>query len=165
MTEQESNTQQARTTHPKSISDDDICAHCVHCIYRPGESSACAKQWPGTKDEDDYIVLCSEFLPHGEEPEPQWEMTEEKQQQLQLRKLEVEKLLQASGLKMEVSLSAISDGAHAVTDIATGEMVDDLGSYDPSIVELATEWSLIEGPLIWGALTASERELAKRLFG
>jgi hypothetical protein len=31
---------------PLSISDDDICATCKHCIYTPGELSFCHKDWP-----------------------------------------------------------------------------------------------------------------------
>ena len=48
-----------------SISDDDLCADCVHCDYQPGEASDCRKEadgkWPGEQDEDLYFIRCSEF--------------------------------------------------------------------------------------------------------
>lgn len=45
----------------KSISDDDLCAHCSHCDYRPGEMSACSLGWPGMEDEDGYVQECASF--------------------------------------------------------------------------------------------------------
>lgn len=45
---------------PKSISDDDLCATCIHCKYMPGELSTCAIQWPGYKDTDGYVQHCFE---------------------------------------------------------------------------------------------------------
>ena len=44
-----------------SISDDDLCADCVHCGYAPGDMSSCAQDWPGTQDEDGYYVTCPQF--------------------------------------------------------------------------------------------------------
>lgn len=41
---------QAPTT--KSISDDDLCASCRHCDYRPGDTSHCYLKWPGKADDD-----------------------------------------------------------------------------------------------------------------
>ena len=41
-----------------SISDDDLCATCKHCIYNPGGHSGCWKEWPGKFDEDGYVVMC-----------------------------------------------------------------------------------------------------------
>lgn len=32
---------------PKSISDDDLCATCIRCDYKPGKVSGCAVNWPG----------------------------------------------------------------------------------------------------------------------
>lgn len=45
----------------KSISDDDLCATCAHCQYRPGEYSGCTKNWPGKEDADGYVQQCTEF--------------------------------------------------------------------------------------------------------
>ncbi len=44
-----------------SISDDDLCATCEHCIYNPGELSGCHKEWPGKFDEDGYMVMCKTY--------------------------------------------------------------------------------------------------------
>ncbi len=41
-----------------SISDDDLCATCKHCIYNPGGQSGCWKEWPCKFDEDGYVVMC-----------------------------------------------------------------------------------------------------------
>lgn len=45
----------------KSISDDDICADCVHCIYNPGEMSGCALDWPAVFNADGYAVSCPQL--------------------------------------------------------------------------------------------------------
>lgn len=47
----------------KSISDDDLCALCHHCAYRPGEMSGCDVEWPGFESEDGYVQLCDKFEP------------------------------------------------------------------------------------------------------
>lgn len=44
-----------------SISDDDLCATCKHCIYNPGELSGCHKEWPGKFDDDGYMVMCKTY--------------------------------------------------------------------------------------------------------
>lgn len=49
------------TAGAKSISDDDLCANCHHCQYRPGEMSTCALNWPGTEDGDGYVQECTAF--------------------------------------------------------------------------------------------------------
>lgn len=46
----------------RSISDDDLCAKCAHCVYLPGEESGCRKQWPGENDENGYVIACIEFI-------------------------------------------------------------------------------------------------------
>lgn len=48
-------------TQPQSISDDDLCADCAHCSYRPGELSRCEFGFPGEFDEDDYVAQCPQF--------------------------------------------------------------------------------------------------------
>lgn len=45
----------------KSISDDDLCAECHNCNYRPGEMSGCDKDWPGFEDDDGYVQTCEQF--------------------------------------------------------------------------------------------------------
>lgn len=45
----------------KSISDDDLCAECHDCHYRPGEMSSCAENWPGLEDKDGYVQTCEKF--------------------------------------------------------------------------------------------------------
>ncbi len=45
----------------KSISDDDLCATCSHCDYKPGEMSGCREGWPGEQDRDDYVLKCPSF--------------------------------------------------------------------------------------------------------
>lgn len=47
-----------QTSGVKSISDDDICASCGHCNYRPGDMSSCSKDWPGYQDKDGYVKVC-----------------------------------------------------------------------------------------------------------
>lgn len=46
----------------RSISDDDLCATCRWCWYRPGRDSACqlaaADDWPADLDDDGYAVEC-----------------------------------------------------------------------------------------------------------
>ena len=51
---------------PKSISDDDICAACVHCLYHPGELSGCALNWPAMFNEDVYAVSCPDLQTVGQ---------------------------------------------------------------------------------------------------
>lgn len=46
---------------PRSVSDDDLCARCQQCDFRPGEMSSCAAQWPCLPDEDGYVQQCDEF--------------------------------------------------------------------------------------------------------
>lgn len=45
----------------KSISDDDLCATCRNCQYRPGEMSGCDKDWPGLEDQNGYVQQCEQF--------------------------------------------------------------------------------------------------------
>lgn len=45
----------------KSISDDDLCADCQHCQFKPGDMSACALKWPGLEDANGYVQECTEF--------------------------------------------------------------------------------------------------------
>jgi len=45
----------------KSISDDDLCATCRNCKYRPGEMSGCKQGWPGMEDENGYVRECEQF--------------------------------------------------------------------------------------------------------
>lgn len=45
----------------KSISDDDLCATCSSCDYKPRENSACAEKWPGQEDEDGTVKECKSF--------------------------------------------------------------------------------------------------------
>lgn len=51
----------------KSISDDDLCASCLNCQYRPGDMSGCDKGWPGMEDENGYIQECVQFARTAEE--------------------------------------------------------------------------------------------------
>lgn len=46
----------------KSISDDDLCASCVHCRYQPGEMSSCIQSFPGLEDDDGYVQECDAFI-------------------------------------------------------------------------------------------------------
>lgn len=57
--------------HLKSISDDDLCADCACCIYRPGEFSACVREgdngeWPATFAASGaragYAIECESFI-------------------------------------------------------------------------------------------------------
>ncbi len=45
----------------RSISDDDLCSGCGHCLYAPGETSGCPKGWPG-QFSDGYCVECPDFI-------------------------------------------------------------------------------------------------------
>ena len=47
----------------KSISDDDLCASCKHCLYEPGAMSRCLLGWPGLENEDGYVQQCKSFEP------------------------------------------------------------------------------------------------------
>ncbi|WP_139313534.1 hypothetical protein [Rhodoferax antarcticus] len=44
-------------------SDDDLCATCSNCTYRPGELSSCRLNWPGLIDSDGYVQKCDQFKP------------------------------------------------------------------------------------------------------
>lgn len=44
----------------KSISDDDLCANCIHCTFHRGDMSLCALNWPGFEDGDGYVTECPE---------------------------------------------------------------------------------------------------------
>lgn len=46
-----------------SIFDDDLCSGCTKCTYKPGASSSCEHDFPGSPDQDGYIVRCAEFRP------------------------------------------------------------------------------------------------------
>lgn len=51
----------------RSISDDDLCAWCIHLLYRPGELSLCQLSlaggiWPACCDENDYAQSCPSLL-------------------------------------------------------------------------------------------------------
>ena len=50
----------------RSISDDDLCSDCSHCVYDPGELSACSQGWPGRFDADGprqgYCTTCPQFV-------------------------------------------------------------------------------------------------------
>lgn len=46
----------------KSISDDDLCATCRNCDYRPGDMSGCSLTWPGLEDADGYVQKCTKFM-------------------------------------------------------------------------------------------------------
>lgn len=45
----------------KSISDDDLCASCAHCKYRPGDMRSCDQNWPGLENSDGYVIHCLEL--------------------------------------------------------------------------------------------------------
>lgn len=49
----------------KSISDDDLCAGCSNCDYRPGEMSGCKLNWPGLENQDGYVQQCVKFAAEG----------------------------------------------------------------------------------------------------
>ena len=44
-----------------SISDNDICSDCKHCVYNIGETSSCLKNWPFTETFGDDIKKCLNF--------------------------------------------------------------------------------------------------------
>lgn len=48
----------------KAISDDDICATCERCDYRPGALSYCSKNWPDLLSNDGRYASCVSFIPH-----------------------------------------------------------------------------------------------------
>lgn len=52
----------SRSAGVKSISDDDLCSDCLHCLYRPGEMSNCKLEWPGMEDSSGYVQECSQFV-------------------------------------------------------------------------------------------------------
>lgn len=46
----------------KSISDDDLCSNCAHCTYvQEADRHACAHDFPGVTDDDDYVIRCVHF--------------------------------------------------------------------------------------------------------
>lgn len=49
-----------------SISDDDLCADCMRCQYRPGGESGCVaavdSEWPAELNADGYAIACPLFL-------------------------------------------------------------------------------------------------------
>lgn len=45
----------------KSISDDDLCATCLNCQYRPGDLSGCRHSWPGMEDQNGYVQECEKY--------------------------------------------------------------------------------------------------------
>ncbi|WP_109240465.1 hypothetical protein [Klebsiella michiganensis] len=50
----------------RSISDDDLCAWCMHLRYRPGELSLCRLSvadgiWPSLVDVDGYAQSCQQM--------------------------------------------------------------------------------------------------------
>jgi hypothetical protein len=53
----------------RSISDDDLCATCAHCSYRPGNLSGCSKDFPAVFADggprDGYAVSCDDYVPKG----------------------------------------------------------------------------------------------------
>lgn len=65
-----------------SISDDDLCAHCAHLYYNPGERSQCQcpdtshdkddwPDWPAAFDADQYADSCPLYAPKQEgQPAP-----------------------------------------------------------------------------------------------
>jgi hypothetical protein len=44
-----------------NISDDDLCATCTKCTYKPGELSFCSVQWPCKMDPDGYVKECEQL--------------------------------------------------------------------------------------------------------
>lgn len=46
----------------KSISDDDLCASCTSCQYKPGEMSGCEADWPGRENVDGYVRVCVGYI-------------------------------------------------------------------------------------------------------
>lgn len=43
------------------VSDDDLCATCTNCNYRPGELSSCSVNWPALIDADGYVQQCEQL--------------------------------------------------------------------------------------------------------
>jgi len=44
-----------------TISEDDLCATCQHCAYRPARFSGCELDWPGLIDKDGKVQKCRKF--------------------------------------------------------------------------------------------------------
>lgn len=58
----------------RSISDDDLCASCVHLDYRPGETSICVHptfkpDWVKQSDENGYVQTCEAYTELTKEDE------------------------------------------------------------------------------------------------
>lgn len=56
----------------RSISDDDLCASCVHLEYRPGGISTCVHStfepdWKSQSDEDGYVQTCEAYTEFTQE--------------------------------------------------------------------------------------------------
>lgn len=60
------------------------------------------------------------------------------------RQEQIQKELQALGLRMEPSLASLDEEGHALMRISDGECVDPL-DYPPAVLTLAEEWSVLEG--------------------
>lgn len=43
----------------RSISDDDLCSDCAHRSTVSHGLSMCSEGWPGTTNEDDYVISCT----------------------------------------------------------------------------------------------------------
>jgi hypothetical protein len=56
--------QEKELRNSKSISDDDLCANCSNCQYRPSNESGCklapnkGDKWPAIFDDDEYAISC-----------------------------------------------------------------------------------------------------------
>jgi len=55
------------TASARSISDDDLCAGCARCNYRPGDTSVCAEGWPTAASPSEYVLDCPSFVRLGHE--------------------------------------------------------------------------------------------------
>lgn len=60
------------------------------------------------------------------------------------RQEQIQQELKALGLRMEPSLSGLDGEGHALIDLDTGEEADS-DRLTEKVIELAQEWSLIEG--------------------
>ena len=60
------------------------------------------------------------------------------------RQIEIEDELRSYGCRMQHSLSALDGEGHAVVSIPLDELLDDSG-LSPRVIELASEWSRLEG--------------------
>ena len=49
-------------TLERSISDDDLCATCRRCNYKPGDMSSCSIDFPAQFDANGYAVSCDEYV-------------------------------------------------------------------------------------------------------